>query len=199
MDKIFFGSLTVVGIIGALLALIPEQKLKKGVKITLFIGILMCLVFQGYYGLSEKKKEDYRNFLEGLYQDAMLRKTNQLSEDFREFKEKEKKGTLTSDDYNRYIVHYLEMINLTLKRFDWKNTREWVTTYYDEVDKIPSYFTLQEWKESEKFIYNSMIKEINGNFASRNIYNSSIRQGVLKTFNTERKRLLDAKEREFNK
>ncbi len=198
MDKLFFTSLTIAGIISAVLALIPEQKLKKGIKTTLFIAILICLAFQGYYGLSEKKKEDYRNFLKGLNQNTILRKTNQLSEDFKEFKEKEEKGTLTSNDYDRYIVHYLEMINLTLKRFDWKNTREWVTTYYDEVDRIPSYFTFQEWKESEKFIYDSMVNEINGNFASRNI-SKHRRIERLETFKKERDKLVQAKEREFSK
>jgi hypothetical protein len=93
----------------------------------------------------------------------------------------------------------LENIDLSIKRFGWKNMREWVTAYYDEVGKIPAYFTSEEWHAGEKFIYDSFVDEINGNFSSRNMYDSGIRLKVLESFKKERDRLLSAKDREFNK
>jgi hypothetical protein len=123
----------------------------------------------------------------------------ETSEDIKVLKEKEKKGLLTDAEYGRYIAHYLENIDLSIKSFRWKNTHELVTAYYDEISRIPPYFTPEEWKESEKFIYNSFVDEIEGNFSSRNMYNSGIRLKVLENFNKEHTRTVIAKEREFNK
>ena len=98
-----------------------------------------------------------------------------------------------------YITRYLESIDRTLKFSGGKNTREWITTYYTETGKIPSYFSFDEWKDAEKLIYESMVNEINGHFNMRGTFNSGMRPKLLEIFAKERERLLKAKERELNK
>ena len=199
MDSFYYISLLVVGVITTLIRFVPEKKFKKAYKNLSFLLIVICLIFQFWYGLQEKRKADYKDRRNEFTQDELSRKQTKISENIEELKEKEKKGLLTDTDYSRYIAYHLENINLTLQRNEWKNMREWVTTYYDEVNKIPSYFLLDDWKESEKFIHESFIDEINGNFNSRNMYNGGVRLKVLETFNKERDRLLASKEKEFNK
>lgn len=199
MDIFYYISLFIVGIVTALVSFVPEKKFKRNYKKLSFIIILICLGFQSWYGLQEKKKSDNKNFRDELTQEQLSRKQTDISKNIEELKEKDKKGILTDAEYGRYIAYHLENINLTLERSKWNNMREWVTTYYDEVGKIPSYFTPEEWKEAEKFIYNAFIEEINGNFSSRNIYDSGIRLKVLDMFAKEHNRLLTAKDREFNK
>lgn len=144
------------------------------------------------YQIIEKKERIYSQYRE---EEARRR----IYEKIDELKEKERKGLLTDDDYSRYIALHLENINLTLQRLDRKNMREWVITYYEEVNKIPSYFSPQEWKDSEKFIYDSMIENIKNSFSARNIFDSPLRTEALEKFNKERDRLLKAREREYNK
>ena len=199
MDSFYYISLLVVGVITTLIRFVPEKKFKKAYKNLSFLLIVICLIFQFWYGLQEKRKADYKDRLNEFTQDELSRKQTKISENIEELKEKEKKGLLKDTDYSRYIAYHLENINLTLQRNEWKNMREWVTTYYDEVNKIPSYFLLDDWKDSEKFIHESFIDEINGNFNSRNMYNGGVRLKVLETFNKERDRLLASKEKEFNK
>jgi hypothetical protein len=199
MDKLFFVSIAVVGIISALLGFLPEQKLNGLMKGALFAIIVICLIFQGWYGWIEKRTTDYKDFKDAMYQDETLRGQTIISKDIKELKEKEKKGLLTDNDYSLYIARYLESIDHTLKYSHGKNTREWVTTYYEQVKKIPEYFTFEEWKESEKFIYDSMVNEINGHFAARGTFDSGMRPKLLERFKKERERLLQAKEREFNR
>jgi len=196
MDKLFFISLVFVGGVGAYLSIwSPKRKL---ITIPLLIAIIGCLFFQGWYGIKEKEKSDARDQSDDFYKSQSSRREQEALRALDEMKEKEKKGLLTDADYGRYIALYLENINLTLKNINSKNTRERVEFYYEAVDKIPVYFSPDEWRESETFIYNSMIEEINGHFASRNI-RGGIRDKVLKTFKEERERLLKAKEREFTK
>ncbi len=199
MDIIFFISIGVVGIISILVGFLPQKKLSKRLKM-LFLGVtIVCLAYQGVYGLKEKRMSDYKSYKSEVYQSDILRRQGELSDNMKELKEKGKKGILTEADYGQYICNYLESIDLSLKRFGWKHSRERVIDYYEEIAKIPDYFTFQEWKESENFIYNSMVDEINNNFSARNIYNSGIRIKALENFKKERDRLIAAKEREFNK
>ena len=199
MDIFYYISLALVGIITFAVSFIPEKKFKKSYKKLSFWLVVIFLFFQGWYGYQEKKKTDYNDSRNQFTQDQIFTRQNEISENIKDLKEKDKKGLLTDAEYGRYIAYYLENIDLSIKRFGWKNMREWVTVYYDEVGKIPAYFTLEEWRSGEKFIYDSFVDEINGNFSSRNMYDSGIRLKVLESFKKERERLLSAKEREFNK
>jgi len=194
MELIFFISIVIVGIISAAISFIPSEKISKGIKIILFVAIILCLMIQAWYGWNDKKSSDIKAFKDAMYQDESLRGQVSISKDIKELKDKEKKGLLSGDDYSLYIARYLESIDQTLKFRDGKNTREWITLYYSEVEKIPAYFGLQDWKEAEKLIYNSMVNEINGHFAARGTFDSGMRPKALETFKAERERVIKAKE-----
>ena len=197
MDKTFFITLAIVGIVSAAISFVPSEKMSRGIKTILFAVIALCLMFQGWYGWKEKKASDLKAFKDALYQDESLRGQVSISKDIKDLKDKEKKGLLTNDDYSLYIARYLESIDHTLKYRDGKNTREWITLYYDEVRRIPSHFSLEDWKEAEKLIYNSMINEINGHFAARGTFDSGMRPKLIETFKTERERVMKSKEKEM--
>lgn len=199
MDIIFFISIGVVGIISAVAGLLPQKKLSKKLKMLFFIVTIACLAYQFNYGLKEKRVSDYKSYKSEMYQNDILTRQGELSDNMKELKEKGKKGILAEADYSQYICNYLESIDLSLKSFNWKHSRNRIIDYYEEIAKIPDYFTFQEWKESENFIYKYMIGEINNNFSARGIYNSGIRIKALESFKIERDRLIAAKEREFNK
>ncbi len=194
MGIMFFITVAIVGVISAAISFVPSEKMGRGMKTLLFFVIVLCLLFQGWYGWQEKKSSDLKAFKDALYQNESLRGQVSISQDIKKLKEKEKKGLLSESDYSLYIARYLESIDQTLKFRDGKNTREWVTTYYDEVSKIPSYFSIEDWKEAEKLIYDSMVNEINGHFAARGTFNSGMRPKAVETFKTERERVIKAKE-----
>jgi hypothetical protein len=194
MDKIFFVTVGLVGVISAAISFVPSEKISWPLKIVLFIAIAICLLFQGWYGWQDKNLSNLKAFKDALYQNESLRGQVSISQDIKELKAKEKKGLLSESDHSLYIARYLESIDQTLKFRDGKNTREWVTTYYDEVNKIPQYLSLEDWKESEKLIYNSMVNELNGHFAARGAFDSGMRPKLLETFKIERERVIKAKE-----
>lgn len=194
MDIMFFITVAIVGVISAAISFVPSEKMGRGMKTILFFVIALCLLFQGWYGWQEKKSSDLKAFKDALYQDETLRGQVSISQDINDLKSKEKKGLLSESDYSLYIARYLESIDHTLKFRDGKNTREWITSYYDAVGKIPSYFSLEDWKAVEKLIYDSMVNEINGHFASRGTFDSGMRPKALETFKTERERVIKAKE-----
>lgn len=195
MDTSFFISLFVVALISALFGFIPEHRIKRSVKIFFIIIIVGCLLYQGWYGYEKKKDADDKDFEDDLYKEGTNRSLKGIEEITNELKDKEKKGTLTDADYNLYIAHYLENIDVTLREFNRKSTREWITAYYEEVNKIPGYFTFQEWKEVEKLLYSSILTEI----SNKRFSNKEKRQKALEMFEVQRNRLLQAKERAFEK
>lgn len=195
MSTIFFVSIAIVGILSAANSFIPGNRIPKGTKIFLFVLIAVCLGFQGWYGLKEKEAADDKAYQDALYQDESLRKQESISKNINDLKEKEKKGLLTDNDYSLYISRYLESIDHTLKYQGGKNTREWVTSYYEEIAKIPNFFNFEEWTNSEKLIYDSMINEINGQFAARGTFGGGGRPKLLEIFKQERESLLNAKKR----
>lgn len=156
------------------------------------VSIILSLCYQQ---IEKRVEEIERKYFEART-DEQMRMTLQGLEDL---KEKEKKGLLKDSDYTLYIVRYLESIDHTLKFKGGKDTREWLTTYYEAVERIPSYFNPQEWRESEKLIYESMVNEIGGHFNMRGTFGSGMHKELLEIFKNERVRLIQAKEREFNK
>jgi len=84
-----------------------------------------------------------------------------------------------------------------LERIYWclraKSAREWLIDYYDSISKIPDYFTAEEWEETEKEIYDNIVREVNENFSARGIHRSGVREKVLGVLEKERRKLLKAK------
>lgn len=193
IDIIFFISVAIVALISAAISFVPSKKMTKAVKLVLFIIIVSCSLFQGWYGWQEKRLSDHKAFKDAVYQDESLRGQVSIARDIQDLKDKEKKGLLSDSDYSLYIARYLESIDRTLKFHDGKNIREWIVLYYDEVDKIPSYFSLDDWKESEKVIHDSLVNEINGHFVARGTFDGGTRPKVLEIFQRERDKVLKAR------
>jgi len=185
-DNILFVSTLVLGILAF------KDSRKKWYFLCIIIPFLF---FQGWYGFNEKRRQDLKDSRAELTQDQMSLRQSEISSNLKELKEKDQKGTLTNAEYGLYLARYLESIDLTLKRQQWKSLREWVALYHDEVNKIPLYFNLEEWEQSEKFIYDRIIEEIVGGFASKNISNSDRRTKAFAAFQKERDRLVNAKKR----
>jgi len=89
------------------------------------------------YRIIEKQEQRYLDFMASV-------ERKDISKKIEELKEKDKKSLFTETDYFRYIVYQLEQVNLSLMRQEGKNMREWMTTYYKEVGKIPSYPEIQK-------------------------------------------------------
>ena len=73
----------------------------------------------------------------------------------------------------------LERIEQGLTRMMGRSTREWVSAYYNTVGGIPNCFTTEQWGESEKVIYDSLVEEVNGDFSARGAFHSGMRVKLL--------------------
>lgn len=91
------------------------------------------------------------------------------------------------------IRKLLEEISMGLRA---KTTRQWLIDYYNSVNEIPNYFTAEEWEETEKRIYDYIVKEINESFRARRMYHSGMRRETLAVVDKEREKLFKAKIRQ---
>ncbi len=73
----------------------------------------------------------------------------------------------------------------------------YLTIYFDEVSKIPNFYTSEEWKETENILYLNMVGQIHSYYAAHMPGNDDKAQAVEKEFANERSRLIKAKERWF--
>lgn len=87
----------------------------------------------------------------------------------------------------------LEQIEQHLVRLMGKTTRQWITTYYDAIKRIPDSFIPEQWKDTEKIIYDSLVEEVNGEFTARGMYQSGMRTKLLDILKKEREKLLETR------
>ena len=87
----------------------------------------------------------------------------------------------------------LERIEQGLTRMMGRSTREWMSAYYNATGGIPNCFTAEQWRESEKIIYDSLVQEVNGDFEARNMFHSGMRVKLLEVLKKEREKMLKAK------
>ncbi len=192
MKIVYFISAFYLGILGILALFLELSKVNWFWKLTLCLFAVVAIVLTLAYQHIEKRIDEWQR------QNSEMRTERQaqdISQKLDALKEKEKKGLLEGSDYSLYIVRYLESLDHTLKFKDGKNTREWLTTYYEAVREIPDYFNPQEWRESEKLIYENMLQEIDGHFNIRGTFNSGMHKKLLEIFKNERDKLIQAKER----
>ena len=191
MNILFYLAFGYITLYGCITFFLDKAKIPRIAKILMVIAAIGALYILAKYQFIEKQEQKYSDYMASM-------ERRDISKKLEEMKEKDSKGLLTDVDYDRYIALYLENINLTLKQLDHNNLREWIGIYFDNVDKIPIYYTYEEWKESEKFVYSSILNEIIGSFANRNIRGGR-RDKVIQDFKDARNRLLTAKDREFKK
>jgi len=87
----------------------------------------------------------------------------------------------------------LEQIEQHLVSLMGKTTREWITTYYDAIERIPDSFIPEQWKDTEKIIYDSLVEEVNGEFTARGVFQSGMRIKLLEILKKERDKLLETR------
>ena len=161
-------------LIGTINCLFGFKKLpSKRVKISFFIIVVTCLSYQGIYTWIEKQEsinagEEIKNsqdeIIAGQYGlSGTMRRVEGAVDNLKESEEKD----LLKNDPLTYISLELTNIKNELSWMRRKSFRELVSTYYDEVNKIPVYFNSQEWVEAEKFIYAEIAKSIGSRARNR--------------------------------
>lgn len=93
------------------------------------------------------------------------------------------------------LTKVLCRIEQLLTRMMGKGTREWLSAYYNATNGIPSCFTPEQWRESEKIIYDSLVNEINGDFQESGNFRSSRRVELLDMFKKEREKMLEVRKK----
>jgi len=105
----------------------------------------------------------------------------------------------TTKDYLRYGMMQIDDINHNLRIISRNSSiyHNFVLLYFEQVEKIPHFFSQNEWEDSESGIYNSMVNRLNGYFNLGGAFRSSVREKELEALQKEREKLLTAKRREF--
>jgi len=164
------------------------------IKWGLLVVAICFLSFNLYYNCLEKKSE---LISEQLFQNRTEEKLNKVNEKMDELDKKEEKGPLDDIDYLRYISLNLEKLNINMNMIRRTYKRDFILDYFIDVAKIPDYFNLDEWKETETMIYRRTTDSINGDFNSRGMFDSGLYKKLMEDFKKEREKLIKAKEREF--
>ncbi len=116
-----------------------------------------------------------------------------------DLKEKEKRGIFKDTDYLNRIALELDAMNLNLDKREPIIKEQYLTIYFEEVEKIPSFYNLDEWKDTEALLFNRILQQLKGYFNARGMFSSGEMQAIEKEFNKEREKYIIAKERAFKK
>ena len=168
-------------------------------KVILAILAIVSCIYSISYQQTEKKKEEIKQ--ENRYGQSEIAanyRAQSLKEKIDESKEKEKSGLFQNSDYLNRICYYLEQLNLIIRNKGNMAQEQFLISYFNQVDKIPTFYTWEEWKETESVIFNHMLQELEGHFSSRGTYGGGAQKALCDEFIKERGRYLKAKEREFN-
>ncbi|MBL7197751.1 MAG: hypothetical protein ISS47_06595 [Candidatus Omnitrophica bacterium] len=165
-------------------------------KLALGLLAVVCVILSISYQHIEKKtekRERMRSEMNAdMQRDAIKSKLDVL-------KEKEKKGLFTESDYLNRISLELDELNLNIQNQKNIFDRQYLTLYFDEVAKIPEFYTWEEWKKTENLLFHRMFGELRGRFVARGTFHGGARKKMEKEFKEEREAYIKAKEREFNK
>ncbi len=170
-------------------------KFKIVTSILLGISVAILIIKQ----ILDKKKEERIQEEEIFDREEMKSGINALSNQ-QKIQEMEKRENLkTTKDYLRYGMMQIDDINHNLRIIARKSSiyHNFILLYFEQVEKIPCFFTQNEWEDSELEIYNSLVNKINDDFESRGLFKSGLREKQLVLLKKERDRLLVAKRREF--
>ncbi|GEM_PF-6877852 len=146
----------------------------------------------------EKEKIDQERWSSSQWREDS--RTQDISNAIKDTKQ-DKKQNLFDKNPSETPTGFLDMNYLRLKDLFGTNKKiseQYLTIYFNEVGKIPNFYTLEEWKETENILFNSMRESLKGYFRNRNTYEGSAK-GIEAEFIKEREKYIKAKEREFNK
>lgn len=196
MKIIYLIALLILSILG-ISETIANKKNKLRKRILLIIVISFATIYIFFYQETEKNNDERKQKENQIYSEIRAeQRTQEISKKIEESKEKEKEGLFTEKDYLNRIALELEKLNLNVKGY--KIIEEpYITTYFIAVEKIPQFYTLEEWRETEKDFFIKMIDGLKNNFSARGMYDSGLRERAEKDFAKEREKYIKAKERTF--
>ena len=170
-------------------------KFKIVTSIMLGISVAILIIKQ----ILDKKKEEQKQEEEYFDRQEIKSGVNSLNSKQR-IQEIEKREKLkTTEDYLRYGMMQIDDINHNLKIISLNSSvyLNFVSLYFEQVEKIPQFFDQKEWAQSESEIYHSLEKKIKNHYESRGLTESGFPKEQLELLKKERDRLLVAKRREF--
>jgi hypothetical protein len=164
---------------------------------SIFVGVAVVITIAKQ--VLDKKKERELQEEEVFDRQEIKSGVNSLSNQQR-IEETEKRENLkTTKDYLRYGMMQVDDINHNLRIIARNSSiyHNFILLYFEQVEKIPCFFSQNEWEDTELEIYDSMVNRINEYFNLAGMFESSARKKQLEILKKEREKLLTAKRREF--
>jgi len=198
---IFFSYISYAYIIayGCAPFLLDQSKLTLNFKIvtSIFVGVSVAITIVKQ--VLDKKKEEQKQEEEYFDRQEIKSGVNSLSNQQKIQEIENRENLKTNQDRLRYGIMQLDEINHHLRTIARNSSiyHNFVLLYFEQVEKIPCFFTQNEWEDSESEIYNSIVNKLNRYFNLGGSFRSSIREKELKLLKKEREKLLTAKRREF--
>jgi len=164
---------------------------------SIFVGVSVVITI--IKQVLDKKREKQLQEEEYFDRQEIKSGVNSLSSQQR-IQEIEKKEKLkTTEDYLRYGIMQLDEMNHHLGTVA-RNLSvylNFVSLYFEQVEKIPQFYDQNEWIQSESEIYHSLEKKIRNHYESRGLSASGLPKEQLELLKKERTKLITAKRREF--
>lgn len=170
-------------------------KFKIVTSILLGISVAILIIKQ----ILDKKKEEQKQEEEYFDRQEIKSGVNSLNSKQR-IQEIEKREKLkTTEDYLRYGMMQIDDINHNLKIISLNSSvyLNFISIYFEQVEKIPQFYNQNEWTQSESEVYHSLEKKIKNHYESRGLSASGLPRGQLELLKKERIKLVTAKRREF--
>ncbi|MBL8012653.1 MAG: hypothetical protein JNN05_02280 [Candidatus Omnitrophica bacterium] len=194
MVWIYYISSFYLGILATIALGVDLTKLHWFWKLTLGLLALIALVLSIAYQHIEKKIDERNKMMTEFRSEQRAREITQKID---ELDAKEKKGLFSDKDYLSRISLELESLNITLKNQGNLIKEQYLTSYFNEIASIPSFYNWEEWSSTEGILFQRVLDHINGHFAARGTFHSGMREALITQFKQEREKLLKAKARQY--
>jgi len=76
-----------------------------------------------------------------------------------------------------------------------KGIADWISLYFAYIRAIPATFSDEEWKESEKILYEDLVAQVKGDFAARGMLQSGLKEKWLQILERKRQKVLQARKK----
>ena len=167
------------------------KKRRLFLKVILIVIAVLSASYSYFYQTLESRIEKARQRYSEIQQQQHLQNINKKLE---KYNEKEGRGALAYQDYLPTICLYLDKLNVNISLLRKKMAKErYFTIYFIEVEKIPDFYSWEEWEETENILFKCLLEEIEGYFSREHI-----RKAKIKEFMEEREKYIKAKKRVYS-
>lgn len=167
-----------------------DYKKKLSIKWKIFFVVIITL---GNIALlvqsKEKDKIEQHRWNNAQFNEDL--RTREMSNAFRENKEEAK--TSLTNDFQETPTLFLDRNYSRLKNLLQGDKVYYLTIYFSVVNKIPNFYNLEEWKETENILFNQLYNRLRSDYSVRKTNFELIK----KEFTNERLKYLRAKERQY--